>query len=189
MRTWVSCKPQKTSPARTHQSTTISSRKMAVLEDTFMSLFIRQSGGQRVLPSQDSEDMQQQFSCARPRSIKVFLPIRAEMYQTLSHFTVLQATGSWAWAWERGQLAGVQQIGSVMISSKAKWFVVRKPSAGEIIATSANQIVPPKFRNSEIPWRYKMLYYIHPIFPLGGLKGGSGFETNYNTICMFYSFQ
>ena len=25
------------------------------------------------------------------------------------------------------------------------WFVVRKLSTGEIIATSANQIVPPKF--------------------------------------------
>ena len=34
--------------------------------------------------------------------------------------------------------------------SKAKWFVVRKSSTGEIIATSANQIVPPK-----IPRRYK----------------------------------
>ena len=37
--------------------------------------------------------------------------------------------------------------------SKAKWFVVRKPlrkpSRGEIIATSANQIVPQKIR-----WRY-----------------------------------
>ena len=29
--------------------------------------------------------------------------------------------------------------------SKAKWFVVRKPSKDEIIATSANQIVPLKF--------------------------------------------
>ena len=29
--------------------------------------------------------------------------------------------------------------------SKAKWFVVRKPSMGEIIAISANQIVLPKF--------------------------------------------
>ena len=29
--------------------------------------------------------------------------------------------------------------------SKAKWFVVRKSSTGGIIATSANQIVPPKF--------------------------------------------
>ena len=38
------------------------------------------------------------------------------------------------------------------VMSKAKWFgfVVRKPSTGEIIATSANQIVPP-----EILWTYK----------------------------------
>ena len=34
--------------------------------------------------------------------------------------------------------------------SKAKWFVVRKPSTGEIIAISANQICA-----TEIPWRYK----------------------------------
>ena len=32
--------------------------------------------------------------------------------------------------------------------SKAKWFVVRKLSTGEIIAKSANQIVPPKFRGT-----------------------------------------
>ena len=42
--------------------------------------------------------------------------------------------------------------------SKAKWFVVGKP-IGEIIATSANQIVPQKFRRGT-----KMLYY-------SGLKG------------------
>ena len=47
---------------------------MAAHEGAFMSLFMRQSGGQRVLPSQDSEDTQQQFSRARPRSIKAFLP-------------------------------------------------------------------------------------------------------------------
>ena len=29
--------------------------------------------------------------------------------------------------------------------SRAKWFVVRKPSTGEILAKSANQIVLPKF--------------------------------------------
>ena len=44
---------------------------------------------------------------------------------------------------------------SIGVMSKAKWFVVRKPSTGEIIATSANQI---------------MLYYIP--FPVGGLKWG-----------------
>ena len=57
--------------------------------------------------------------------------------------------------------------------SKAKWFVVRKPSAGEIIATSANQIVPRKFHG-----RAKMLYYIHQI-PLSycSVEGGSGDKT------------
>ena len=29
--------------------------------------------------------------------------------------------------------------------SKSKWFVVRKPSTGEIITKSVNQIVPLKF--------------------------------------------
>ena len=54
--------------------------------------------------------------------------------------------------------------------SKAKWFAVRKPSTGEIIAKSANQIVPPKFLGGT-----KILYYIHQTpFPLGGLKGGLG---------------
>ena len=38
--------------------------------------------------------------------------------------------------------------------SKVKWFVVRKPSTGEIIATSANQIVLLKFRGDT-----KMLYH------------------------------
>ena len=55
-------------------STSIPSLKMAVHKGAFMSLFTRQSGGQRVSPSQDSEDAQQQFSRAHPRSIKVFLP-------------------------------------------------------------------------------------------------------------------
>ena len=57
--------------------------------------------------------------------------------------------------------------------SKAKWFAVRKCSTGEIIATSANQIVPLKFRGPT-----KMLYYIaiftRPPFPLVMLKGGLG---------------
>ena len=39
--------------------------------------------------------------------------------------------------------------------SKAKWFVVRNPSTGEIVATSGNQIVPLKFH------RGTKLYYIH----------------------------
>ena len=53
--------------------------------------------------------------------------------------------------------------------SEAKWFVVRKPSTGEIIAISANQIVPP-----EIPPEVQECYTIftRPSFPPGGLKGG-----------------
>ena len=103
MQTWATCKPQKTLPARTHWSTTIPSRKITVHEGAFMSFFTRQSGGQRVVPNQDSEDTQQQFSHACPCSIKAFLlpfyPWRhscEEMYQALSCFIVLQATGSWA---------------------------------------------------------------------------------------------
>ena len=108
MRTWATCKLQKTSPARTHWSTTIPSWKTAVHEGAFMSLFTRQSE-YRVLPSQDSEDTQEQFSHAHLCSIKAFLPpfypwrhSHEEMYQALSRFTILQATGSWAGAWERG---------------------------------------------------------------------------------------
>ena len=58
--------------------------------------------------------------------------------------------------------------------SKAKWFAVRKPSTGEIIAKSANQIVPPKFRGGT-----KILYYIHQT-PLSSwrVEGGSGDETS-----------
>ena len=85
---------------------TIPSQKMAVHEGAFMSLFTRQSGGQRVLPSQDSEDTQQQFSHARPRSIKAFLPpfypwhySREEMYQALSRFTYCK-DGKLGRAWE-----------------------------------------------------------------------------------------
>ena len=57
--------------------------------------------------------------------------------------------------------------------SKAKWFAVRKPSTGEIIATSANQIVPTKFRGPT-----KMLYYIHqtPLVSCS-VEGRSGDET------------
>ena len=47
---------------------------MAVHKAAFMSLFMRQSGGQRVLPSQDNSKDTQQFSRARLRSIKPFLP-------------------------------------------------------------------------------------------------------------------
>ena len=70
---WASCKPQKTLPARTHTrmhwSTTIPSRKVAAHEGAFMSLFMRQLGGQRVLLSQDSEDTQQQFSHIQLKSL------------------------------------------------------------------------------------------------------------------------
>ena len=41
MQTLVTCKPQKTSPARTHWNTTIPSRKMAAHEGAFMLLFTR----------------------------------------------------------------------------------------------------------------------------------------------------
>ena len=103
MQMWASCKPQKTLPARTHWSTTIPSWKMVAHKGAFMSLFTRHSGGQRVSPSQDSEDTQQQFSRARPRSIKVFLLAfyswhhsHEKMHQALSRFSVPQAMGSWA---------------------------------------------------------------------------------------------
>ena len=58
--------------------------------------------------------------------------------------------------------------------SNAKWFAVRKRSSGEIIATSANQIVPPKFRGPTT-----ILYYIHQT-PLSScsVEGGSGDETS-----------
>ena len=57
-----------------------------------------------------------------------------------------------------------------MLMSKAKWFVVRKPSTGEIIATSANQICA-----TEIPWRYKnvVLYSPDP-FSSWNVDGGLG---------------
>ena len=74
MQTWATCKPQTNSPGRTYWSTTIPSQKTAAHEGAFMSLFTRQSGRQRVLPSQGSEDTQQQFSRARPHSINAFLP-------------------------------------------------------------------------------------------------------------------
>ena len=41
--------------------------------------------------------------------------------------------------------------------SKAKWFAVRKPSKGEIIATSVNQIVPLKFRGPTNILYYRVL--------------------------------
>ena len=57
--------------------------------------------------------------------------------------------------------------------SKAKWFAVRKPSTGEIIAKSANQIALV-----EIPWRYKnvVLYSPDPPFLLW-IGGGGGLGT------------
>ena len=58
--------------------------------------------------------------------------------------------------------------------SKAKWFAVRKPSTGEIIGTSANQIVPPKFR-----WTYKnfVLYSPDPLSSCS-VEGESGAKTS-----------
>ena len=53
--------------------------------------------------------------------------------------------------------------------SKAEWFAVRKPNTGGIIATSANQIVPLKFR------RPTKMYYIHQTsLSFSVLKGGLG---------------
>ena len=46
----------------------------------------------------------------------------------------------------------------------------------EIIATSANQIVPPKLEVQ------KCCTFTRPPFPLGGVKGGSGFETMYPMV-------
>ena len=55
-------------------------------------------------------------------------------------------------------------------------MVCGKPSTGEIIATSANHIVLPKFRGPT-----KTLYYIHQT-PLSlsscSVDGGSGDETS-----------
>ena len=45
---------------------------MAAHEVAFMSLFTRQSGGQRVVPNQDSEDTQQQFSRLAHVQLKPF---------------------------------------------------------------------------------------------------------------------
>ena len=57
--------------------------------------------------------------------------------------------------------------------SKAKWFEVRNPSTGEIIATSANQIVLPKFLGGT-----RMLYCIHQTtLSSCSVEGGSGDET------------
>ena len=53
--------------------------------------------------------------------------------------------------------------------SKAKWLEVRKPSTGEIIATSANQIVRLKFQRT---YKNVVLYSPDPPFPLAVLKGG-----------------
>ena len=98
-------------------STTIPSWKMAAHKGAFMSLFTRQSGGQRVSPSQDSEDTQQQFSHARPRSIKVFLPAfypwrhsREKMYQALSCFSILQVTESWAGPGNEAMISMQRQV-------------------------------------------------------------------------------
>ena len=64
-------------------------------------------------------------------------------------------------------LAGLQQIGGVL-SRSVKWFVERRPSTGEIIAT-------PAFATKS-PWRYKnVAKEIHQA-PLSFWRG-SGFET------------
>ena len=70
------------------------------------------------------------------------------------------------------------------MTSKAKWFVVRKPSTGEIIAISANQICA-----TEIPWRYKnvVLYSPDP-FSSWNVDGGLGtrlFTPLHHLVCNF----
>ena len=64
--------------------------------------------------------------------------------------------------------------------SNDKWLVVRKPSTGEIITTSANQIVQLKFHGPP-----KMLYYIHQT-PLSScsVEWGSGDETTSHPDCL-----
>ena len=58
----------------------------------------------------------------------------------------------------------------------------KEASTGEIIAKSANQIVPPKFRGGT-----KMLYYIHQT-PLSSwrVEGGSGDETTQFAVVYAY---
>ena len=74
--------------------------------------------------------------------------------------------------------------------SKAKWFVVWKPSTGGIIAKSTKQIVPPKI----LPEVQKFCtIFTRPSFPLGVLKGGLGLGMRlnkstviqYNTIPLY----
>ena len=60
------------------------------------------------------------------------------------------------------------------MKSTAKWFVVMKPSTGEIIAISANQIVPPKFRQRSVN---VVLYSPDPLSSWR-VEGESGFETS-----------
>ena len=64
-----------------------------------------------------------------------------------------------------------------MLRRSDKWFAVRKPTTGEIIATSANQIVPPKFCGPTT-----MLNYIHqtPLFSCS-VEGGFGDETSHHS--------
>ena len=60
--------------------------------------------------------------------------------------------------------------------------MVRKPSTGEIIAKSANQIVPLKFCGGK---KNITLYSPSP-FPLGGLKGVSRYETKWAPAILDY---
>ena len=67
-----------------------------------------------------------------------------------------------------GEYSTSSDHGLAIAMDSAKWFAVRKPSTGEIIAKSANQIVPPEFR-----WRYKnvVLYSPDPPFLLEDSRG------------------
>ena len=72
--------------------------------------------------------------------------------------------------------------------SKAEWFAVRKPSTGEIIATSVNQIVPP---NS---WTYKNVVPRPPPFLLQCWRGIWGRDygrpcTQFRLMCIAHANQ
>ena len=71
---------------------------------------------------------------------------------------------------------------NLVSGDETKWFAVRKPSTGEIIATSANQIVLPKYLGGT-----KMLYYIHQT-PLSfwSVEGGGSRDKTSDTVEVWY---
>ena len=58
--------------------------------------------------------------------------------------------------------------------NKAKWFAVRKPSTGEIIAMHISQSDCP----AEIPWTYKNVVLHQTPLSSCSVEGGSGDETS-----------